>query len=85
MIHSFDEALTVIGDLKNELVGIVDIKDALMKSMDKLERISEKAAETTTEISTATEQQVSGVEDILNSLEIVQGGIERLAEVLKTD
>lgn len=64
---------------------MVDIKDALMNSMDKLEQISEKAAETTTEISMATEQQVSGVEDILKSLEIVQGGIERLAEVLKTD
>lgn len=85
MIQSSDEALTVIGDLKNELVGIVDIKDALMKSMDKLEELSEKAAETTTEISMATEQQVVGVEDILKSLEIVQGGIERLAEVLNTD
>lgn len=56
-----------------------------MNSMDKLEQISEKAAETTTEISMATEQQVSGVEDILKSLEIVQVGIERLAEVLKAD
>lgn len=85
MIQSSDEALSVIGDLKNELVGMVDIKDGLMNSMDKLEQISEKAAETTTEISMATEQQVSGVEDILKSLEIVQGGIERLAEVLKAD
>ncbi len=85
MIHSSDEVLSVIEDLKQELFGIVDIKDALMKSMDTLENISEKAAETTTEISMATEQQVVGVENILKSLEIVQGGIERLAQVLKTE
>lgn len=85
MIHSSDEALNVIGDLKNGLAAIVDIRDALMKSMDKMEEISEKAAQTTNEISTATEQQVVGAEDILKSLEIVQGGIERLAGVLEAD
>lgn len=84
MIKSSDEVLAVIGDLKQELVGIVDIKDTLMKSMGMLEDISEKAAATTTEISMATEQQVDGVEDILKALELVQGGIERLASVLET-
>lgn len=85
MIQSSDEVLSVIEDLKQELSGIVDIKDALMKSMDTLEDISEKAAETTTEISMATEQQVAGAEEILQSLEMVRGGIGRLAQVLRAE
>lgn len=83
MIHSSDEALSIIENLKIELTGMVDIKDALMKSMDSLEGTSQKSAETTNEISRATEEQVNGVESILKSLESVQGGIERLAEILE--
>ena len=48
-----------------------------------MEMISEKSAETTTEISVSTGEQVSGVENILKSLEKVQDGIERLGGVLK--
>ena len=51
--------------------------------MNRLEAIVEKSAETTTEISLSTGEQVSGVESILKSLERVQEGIERLAGVLK--
>ncbi|MCM1183494.1 MAG: methyl-accepting chemotaxis protein [Roseburia sp.] len=83
MINSSEEALTIIEGLKGELVGIVDIKDALMESMNRLQETSEKSAETTTEISMATEEQVSGVENIVKSMEKVQVGIERLAKVLE--
>ncbi len=83
MIKSSDEVLSIIETLKQELLSIVDIKDALMDAMDSLEQISEKSAETTNEISMATEEQVSGVENILKSLEVVQGGIEKLARVLE--
>ena len=54
-----------------------------LESMNRLEMISEKSAETTTEISVSTGEQVSGVENILKSLEKVQDGIERLGGVLK--
>ena len=85
MIDSSEEALSVIADLKKELISIVDIKDSLLESMNRLEQTSQKSAETTTEISMATEEQVTGVESILHSLETVQGGIERLAEILESE
>ena len=83
MIAASDEVMDIIGDLKRELLSIVDIKDTLLEAMNKLESISERSAETTTEISAATGEQVTGVENILASLEAVQGGIERLADVLE--
>ena len=85
MIDSSEEVLSVIADLKKELISIVDIKDSLLESMNRLEQTSQKSAETTTEISMATEEQVTGVESILHSLETVQGGIERLAEILESE
>lgn len=83
MIDSSEEVLSVIEVLKQELSNIVDIKESLLESMNRLEAIVEKSAETTTEISLSTGEQVSGVESILKSLEQVQEGIERLAGVLK--
>lgn len=83
MIHSSDEVLEIIKTLKQELVSIVDIKDTLMHAMNSLEANSVKSAETTTEISMATEEQVSGVESILQSLVHLQEGIEKLAKVLE--
>lgn len=83
MIDSSEEVLSVIEVLRHELSNIVDIKESLLESMNRLETISEKSAETTTEISVSTGEQVSGVENILKSLEKVQDGIERLGGVLK--
>ena len=83
MIDSSEEVLSVIQVLRQELSNIVDIKESLLESMKRLETISEKAAETTTEISLSTGEQVSGVDNILKSLERVQEGIERLGGVLK--
>lgn len=54
IIHSSDEALSIIGELKQELTCMVEIKDALMKSMDSLEENSQKSGETTNEISRAS-------------------------------
>lgn len=85
MIKSSEEVLSVIEVLKHELSNIVDIKESLLESMNRLEAISEKSAETTTEISMSTGEQVSGVESILRSLEKVQDGIERLGGVLKDE
>ena len=82
MIDSSEEVLSVIQILRNELSNIVDIKESLLESMNRLETISENAAETTTEISLSTGEQVSGVNNILKSLEKVQEGIERLGSVL---
>ena len=78
MINSSQESLSVIEVLKQELSNIVEIKETLQASMERLESISESSAETTTEISMSTEEQVSGVENILQSLEKVQESIGQL-------
>lgn len=83
MINSSEEVLSVIEGLKRELSNIVDIKESLMDSMNRLEDISEKSAETTMEISMSTGEQVTGVENILKSLDKVEEGIERLGGMLK--
>lgn len=83
MINSSQESLSVIEVLKQELSNIVEIKETLQASMERLESISESSAETTTEISMSTEEQVSGVENILQSLEKVQESIGQLGGVLE--
>ena len=51
--------------------------------MQSLEDISEKSVDTSTEISIATEEQVAGVENILQAMEKVQEGIEDLVGILQ--
>ena len=68
--------------LKQELAGIVAIKENLLAAMEQVEDISQNSVMTTAEISAATEQQAAGVEDILKSMGNVQNGMERLAAVL---
>ena len=72
MLHSSEEVIQITEVLKKELSNIVTIKEELLESMKKLEEMSEKSAETTTEISTSTEEQVAGVENILKSMGMVQ-------------
>jgi len=50
--------------------------------MQQVERISQISVQGTTEISSSTEEQVTGVETILTSMAKVQSGIDRLAEIL---
>ena len=82
MMSSSDKVIEVTESLKRDLSSIVDVKERLQNSMDDLQLISKKSAKTTTEISSSTEEQVAGVEAILNSMTKVQGGIERLSTIL---
>lgn len=82
ILTSSEEVIKVTELLKNELENIVIIKDNLLASMKKLEAISEQSAERTAQISTSTEEQVAGVENVLQCMENVQNGIEHLSTIL---
>lgn len=82
MLHSSEEVIKVTDMLEDELKNIVVIKEHLLESMGKLESISQKSAETTTEISSSTEEQVAGVEEIVKAMGNVQNGMEDLSAVL---
>lgn len=82
MMNSSNKVIEVTELLKQDLISIVSVKDQLLRSMEDLEQISKQSAQTTTEISSSTEEQVAGVEAILSSMTKVQGGIERLSTIL---
>lgn len=82
MLHSSEEVIQVTEVLKSELANIVTIKDNLLSAMEKVESISKRSAETSTEISTSTEEQVASVDNILKSLETVKSGMDSLSEIL---
>lgn len=84
MLHSSEEVITVTGMLKDELANIIDIKERLSKAMEQVEDISQQSVLATGEISASTEEQATGVENILKSMENVQNGMEQLSSVLNS-
>ena len=82
MLHSSEEVIAATNVLKEELVNIVDLKDQLQQAMEKVQDVSLKSVENTTEISASTEKQVTEVEGILKAMENVQAGVEKLGSVL---
>lgn len=82
MLHSSEEVIHVIDLLKAELANIITIKERLSASMEEVEDISQKSMESTLEINASTEEQASGIENILKSMDNVQGGMEQLSKVL---
>lgn len=82
MLHSSEEVMNVTGILKQELIHIIDIKNHLSEAMQQMEDISQHSVQTTGEISASTEEQSSGIEDILKSMEHVRSGMEKLSDVL---
>lgn len=85
MLHSSEEVLNVTDLLKKELANIIDIKEQLSEAMERVEDISQSSVQTTGEISASTEEQASGVENILKSMKNVQNGMEQLSAVLNTN
>lgn len=83
MLNSSQEVISVTELLKQELVDMVTIKDELFEAMNQPKAISEHSVETTTEISASTQEQVSGVEMILQSMQQMHGSIDHLAKVLE--
>lgn len=85
MLDSSEEVINVTDLLRAELVSIVDLKEHLLQAMEKVENVSQKSVENTSEISAATEEQATGVENILKSMKSVQEGMDRLSNVLGID
>lgn len=82
ILHSSEQVISVIDLLKEELANIVTIKDNLQYAMKQVEDISRTSVENTTEISASTQEQASGVQIILGSMENVQTGMERLSGII---
>ena len=53
--------------------------------MKQVEDISQNSVQNTTEISTSIQDQASGVQVILDSMEKVREGMQRLSEVINTN
>ncbi len=85
ILHSSEEVIKVIDLLKEELANVVHIKENLLQAMKEVEDISQNSVENTTEISTSTQDQASGVQVILDSMEKVRDGMERLSQVINVN
>lgn len=85
MLNSSEEVIAVTNTLKAELAKIIDIKDQLLLAMERVEDISQQSVQNTAEISASTEEQASGVESILRSMENVQNGMGQLSDVLNAN
>lgn len=83
MLHSSEEVISVTVLLKQELEDIVEIKDSLLKSMESLEQMSQHSVQTSTEISSSTEEQVTGIKTIVTAMDRVQESIGQLASILE--
>lgn len=82
ILQSSEVVIQVVNGLKTDLSHIFTVKDQLKASMDKVELMSKQAAGSTSEISSSTVEQVEKIENILNSMEMVQKGMKDLAAIL---
>ena len=67
MSHSSKVVMDVTKRLEIELKNIIEIKENLLGSMQRLDSISEQSAQTTTEITMSIGEQIVGVENVINS------------------
>ena len=82
ILHSSEEVIGTTNLLKEELVGVVDIKEKLLEAMNQVEEVSRVSVENTAQISGSTQEQVSGVQEILVSMEKMQQGMQQLSAVV---
>lgn len=85
MLDSSKEVKHIADLLEQELKGIVSIKNRLLDSMNKLSEISQKSANSSADIKESTMEQVTAIEDIIGAMDVVQGEIEHLSDVLSTN
>lgn len=83
ILQSSQVVIQVVNGLKTDLSQILAVKDKLKDSMDKVELMSKQAAGSTSEISSSTVEQMTEIEKMLKSMEIVQKGMKDLAAILK--
>ncbi|MDE7325014.1 MAG: chemotaxis protein [Lachnospiraceae bacterium] len=82
ILHSSEEVIATIDLLKEELAGIVNIKEKLLFAMNEVEEITRLSVVNTAQISTSTQNQVTGVQEILDSMEKMQQGIQQLSDIV---
>lgn len=83
ILQSSENVIQVTDGLKKDLGNILAIKDKLKSAMDKVEEMSKQSAASTSEISSSAVEQVTELESIIKSMEMVQNGMEDLAGILK--
>ncbi len=66
-------------------MGVVDIKEKLLEAINQVEEISRVSVENTAQISGSTQEQVSGVQEILVSVEKMQQGMQQLSAMVNAD
>lgn len=82
ILKSSEQVIAETDRLKDGLGSIVESKERLQAAMQQVESVSRVSEQGATEISASTEEQVTGVAAILDSMGKVQAGIERLADIL---
>ena len=82
IFQSSEDVIGTIRLLKEELSNIVSIKEELLFAINEVEGISRTSVENTAQISMSTQDQVSGVQAILESMEKMQKGIKQLSEIV---
>lgn len=82
MLDSSENVIQVTHGLEEGLVRIVDMKEQLLVSMNKLAETSETSAASTEKIHISTQDQIEAIAAIIKSMENVQNGVEHLASVL---
>lgn len=85
MLDSSENVIEVTNTLEDELKNIVNMKEQLLGSMDRLTEISDRSASSTQEINASTQEQVGAIQAIIDSMEVMQRGIEHLSAVLNSE
>lgn len=85
MISSSQEVIDITNALSEELKRISDLKDHIMDSMKTLSDISETSESSTQKVSSATNEQVDSIHEIMNSMEQVQSIMNDLSGILSNE
>ena len=82
MLEFSENVVKEVNVLEMELKDMLEIKENLLQSMKNVERMSETSMETTSGISTSTEEQACAVEEVVKAMENVQEEMKELSTVL---
>lgn len=85
IVCSSKEVVQITTVLDEELKNIRVLKDQLLDLMKKLEVFSNNSVESTKEVSASTEEQVISINNIIESMELVQNSISSLSVILNED
>lgn len=69
--------------MQEELNGVTRLKEDLLEAMKNVESASQNSAETATEISVSTEEQVAGIGEIVETMDNMKSAIDDLNLLLK--